>query len=94
MSRVNFIALAAVTVAAFVASSLWYSPFLFGRQFVELSDVTGNAQPNALRATSELLRTFVLALVIARLMLSLNVADWKTALGFGLCYGLAFQWFY
>ena len=84
MSRVNFIVLAAVAVVAFFASSLWYSPLLFGRRFVEFSGVNANAQPNALRALCELLRTFVLALVIARIVLPLNIADWKTAMGLGL----------
>jgi hypothetical protein len=49
MNRVNFIALGVVAVVAFVASSLWYSPLLFGRQFVELSGVAGSPQPNAVR---------------------------------------------
>ncbi len=53
MNRVNFIALGVVAVVAFVASSLWYSPLLFGRQFVELSGVAGSPQPNAVKALSE-----------------------------------------
>jgi hypothetical protein len=84
MRRINFIALAAVAIVAFVASSLWYSPLLFGREFLELSGTNAASQPNALKALCELLRTFVLAYVIARLMLRLDIADWRTALGMGL----------
>jgi hypothetical protein len=84
MNRVNFIALAAVAVVAFIASSLWYSPLLFGRQFIELSGITASPHPNAVKALCELLRTFVLAYVIAHLILRLNVIDWKAALGIGL----------
>ena len=84
MNRVNFIALGVVAVVAFVASSLWYSPLLFGRQFVELSGVAGSPQPNAVKALCELLRTFVLAYVIARLIVRLNVTEWRAALGVGL----------
>lgn len=78
----NYLALVVVVLVAFVASSLWYSPLLFGRQFLELSGVT-TAAPNAAKALCELLRTFVLALVIARLVLMLNIADWKGALRLG-----------
>ena len=77
MNRVNFLALAVIAVIAFFASSIWYSPLLFGRQFLELSGTTASPQPNALKALCGLLRTFILAYVIARLILRLNVADWK-----------------
>lgn len=73
-----------MAVVAFVASSLWYNPLLFGRQFVELSGVAGSPQPNAVKALCELLRTFVLAYVIARLIVRLNVTEWRAALGVGL----------
>ena len=66
------------------ASSLWYNALLFGRQFVELSGVAGSPQPNAVKALCELLRTFVLAYVIARLIVRLNVTEWRAALGVGL----------
>jgi hypothetical protein len=84
MKRINFVALAVLTVIAFVASSIWYSPFLFGRQFLQLSGVTASAHPSPVKALFELLRTFVLALVIVRLVLRLDIADWKRALGLGL----------
>ena len=84
IKRISFIALAVVTLVVFVASSIWYSPVLFGRQFFELSGVTASAHPSAVKALFELLRTFVLAFVIAHLVLRLNVADWKQAVGLGL----------
>lgn len=90
MTRVNFLALAVITVIVFIASSIWYSPILFGRQFLALSGTAGNSQPNALKALCELLRTFILAYVIARLILRLNVAGWKDALGLGLFLWLGF----
>jgi len=84
MKRISFVALAVVTLVVFVASSIWYSPFLFGRQFLELSGATANAHPSPVNALFEFLRTFVLAFVIAHLLLRLNVADWKQAVGLGL----------
>lgn len=86
MPRVNLLALAAATILAFVASSLWYSPLLFGRQFLELSGIP-QSQPNAVKALLELTRTSILAYVIARLLMMLNIADWKGALRLGLGYG-------
>lgn len=84
MKRVNFVALAVVIVAVFVASSIWYSPLLFGRQFLELSGATASAHPSPVKGLFELLRTFVLAFVIAQLVFRLNIADWKRAVGLGL----------
>lgn len=90
MNRVNFLALAVVAVIAFFASSIWYSPLLFGRQFLELSGATASPHPNALKALCELVRTFVLAYVIARLIVRLNIADWKDALGLGVWLWIGF----
>ena len=49
MNRVNFLALAIITVMAFFASSIWYSTLLFGPEFLELSGATAGPQPNALK---------------------------------------------
>lgn len=84
MNRVNFLALSVVVVVAFIASSLWYSPLLFGRQFLELSGLATAPSPNAAKALCELFRTFVLAYVVAHLVLRLNIADWRGALRLGL----------
>jgi hypothetical protein len=90
MNRANFLALAVITVIVFIASSIWYSPVLFGRQFLELSGANANPQPNAMKALFELVRTFLLAYVIARLILRLNVVDWQGALGLGLWLWIGF----
>jgi hypothetical protein len=82
--RVNFVALAVITMAVFVARSIWYSPLLFGRQFLELSGATASAHPSPVKGLFELLRTFVLAFVIAQLVFRLNIADWRQAVGLGL----------
>jgi hypothetical protein len=83
MFRVNFLAVFVVVVVAFIASSLWYSPLLFGREFLELSAMTANAGPNVLRVVCEFLRTFVLAYVLAHRVGMLQVSDWKRALQLG-----------
>ena len=68
MKRLNFVALAVLTVVAFVSSSIWYCPLLFGRQILALSGVTASAQPSPTKAVFELLRTLVLAFIIAGLV--------------------------
>jgi hypothetical protein len=90
VKSINFLALALVVVVVFVASLIWYSPLLFGRQFLELSGVAATPHPNAVKALLDLLRTFVLAYVIARLLIHLNVAGWKIALVWGLWLWIGF----
>jgi hypothetical protein len=41
-------------VCAFAASSLWYSPVLFGRQFLALTGVTTSAKPDGLKIAAEM----------------------------------------
>ena len=90
MFRVNYIALALLVVVAFIASSVWYSPLMFGRQFIELSGVPAGTGPNWVKAALEIIRTFILAWVITRLVLLLNAADWKSALRLGIVLWIGF----
>jgi hypothetical protein len=90
MNRVNFPALSVVVFVAFIASSLWYSPLLFGREFQKLSGVAASPSPHAAKVLCELLRTFVLAYVIARLVLLLNISNWKDSLRLGLWLWIGF----
>ena len=88
MIRVNYFALTVVVIVAFIASSVWYSPLMFGREFMELSGVS--ASPNWAKVVCELVRTFVLAYVIARLVLLLNVVNPKSALRLGIWLWIGF----
>ena len=90
MNRVKFLALAVIVIIVFFASSIWYSPLLFGRQFLELSGAATSPHPNALKALCEGLRTYILACVVARLILRLDIVDWKGALGLGLWLWIGF----
>jgi hypothetical protein len=90
MVRVNFVALTIVVVVAFIASSLWYSPLLFGHQFLELSGFSVAPHPSAVKAICELFRTFILGYVLARLISLLGIKNLKSALTFGLWLWLGF----
>src|SRR5260370_39763727 len=58
-TRTTGVILAAV--CAFVASSLWYSPVLFGRQFLELSGVVAASKPIVSKIAGEMVRNLLLA---------------------------------
>jgi hypothetical protein len=90
MIRINYFAIALLVVVAFIASSVWYSALMFGREFTELSGVSASAHPNWLKIVCELIRTFVLAYVITRLVLLLNVANSKDALRLGIWLWIGF----
>jgi hypothetical protein len=87
--RINYFALVVAVVAAFVASSLWYSPLLFGRQFLELSGVAPSG-PNAGKIAGELVRTGILAYVLGRVLMLCRAADWKAAVRLGLWLWIGF----
>ena len=90
MIRVNYFVIALVVLVAFVASSVWYSPLMFGREFLELSGVSASASPNPVKVICELIRTFILAYVIAWLVVQLNVSNTRAALGLGLWLWIGF----
>jgi hypothetical protein len=90
MVRMNYFALVVAVIAALVASSLWYSPLLFGKQFMELSGVGPTAGPNAGKIAGELARNFILAYVLGRFVVLLNVADSKDALNLGVWLWIGF----
>jgi hypothetical protein len=80
----------ASVIAAFVASSVWYSPLLFGKQFMELSGVGPSAGPNVGKVVGELGRNLILAYVLGRFVVLLEVVDWKGALNLGVWLWIGF----
>lgn len=92
--RISYAAVVAAVVAAFVISSIWYGPFLFGKQLTELRDVspasaTDTSMP-AWKVLVELVRELVVAYVLARLVVLAGVVDWKGALSLGFWMWLGF----
>ncbi len=83
--RLNYLAIAAATVVAFIEGSLYYSPLMFGPLWMRLSGM----DPSAVKVSSwavvaELARDFVLTYVVARLVARLTDATWRSATGLGL----------
>lgn len=92
--RINYWAVMAAVVAAFAVSSMWYSPFLFGRQWMELRAVIPAATTEAgmpvWKVLVELVRELVVGYVLARIVLMGGVVDWKGALRLGFLAWLGF----
>jgi hypothetical protein len=82
----NIAAIGAAAVVAFAISSAWY--VVFGGQRAALSPglqgVAADARPSAWKVGVELLRSLVLAAVLAGLASRIGVADWTGALLLGL----------
>lgn len=83
--HVNFLAVGSAAVAAFVFSSLYYSPIGIGNLWRAV-DPASNAgmKPSILLALSELVRTVAVTYVLARILARLGSSDWKEALRLSL----------
>lgn len=90
MPRRKLIGIVLASVCAFVASSLWYSHVLFGRQFLALSGVAVSAKPDVLNTVAEILRNLLLAFVISWLLTRQKASRLRAALGLAAMLWLGF----
>jgi hypothetical protein len=83
--RINIWAIIVAAIAAFILSSLYYSPLLLGNVWraVDPAAMAG-AKPSMAKAFIEIARTVVIAFVIARLMTLLGGSDLRSALQLAL----------
>ena len=80
MFRVNYWAIVVAAVAAFVMSSLYYSPLLLGGVWRSVDPVaTAGMAPSIGKILGEIVRTLVITFVVARLITLLGSTDWKSA---------------
>jgi len=96
MFGVNYFAVVAAAVAAFVMSSIWYT--IFGKARMELLDQDPRATADmrkvpAWKKATELVRELVITYVVARFVVMLGVVDWGAAvdLGVWLWFGFVFM---
>ena len=90
MIRTRTTAVILAAVCAFVASSLWYSPVLFGRQFVELSGVVAASTPIVNKVAGEMLRNLLLASSILWLLTRQKLAKLRSLLVFDMILWIGF----
>jgi hypothetical protein len=91
MPKVNYWAVLAAAVTAIVVGAAWYSPVLFGNAWMDLRGIApgaAGARPPVWELFAELLRSVVIAYVLARFMALQGVTNWKGALRVG-----AWAWF-
>lgn len=93
-SNVSYTAIAVALFSALVVSSVWYSPLLFGRQWMEVSGANGagavNAGIPAWKSLIDLVRELVVVYVLARFIRGLGIVDWKKALEVGFWVWIGF----
>jgi len=93
-SRISYLAMVAALLAAAAVSSFWYSPLLFGKQWMELSGTnragTRNTTLHAWKVSIDLVRELVVIYVFGRFVSNLRIVDWKGALSLGLWMWLGF----
>jgi len=83
MIDLNPLAIAVAVVAAFVLSSVYYA--VTGSQLAALSDAYAEtARPPAWKILAELVRSLVVALVLAGLVSLLEITDWRGGVLLGL----------
>ena len=94
MFGINYWAVVVASVAAFLASTVWY--LVFAKQWRELSAAKSGAtdnrarHPNPMLMLSEIIRNLILALVLAYLVLHLGEVTWIHALLLGFILWLGF----
>ncbi|MGH2546983.1 MAG: DUF1761 domain-containing protein [Actinomycetota bacterium] len=91
MIDVNYVALGVATVVAFVLSTAYY--IAFGRQYAELrglSPEAAAARPPAWKVVLELVRSLLVASVVAGLADLLEITDWAEAATLAISLWVAF----
>ncbi len=85
MLKLNYWAIVVAAFAAFVMSSLYYSPLLLGNVWraVDPGPAAG-ASPSIGKVAAEIARTLVITYVLARLIALLGNGGWKGAVGLAL----------
>jgi len=79
MAKVNFVAIVVAAIAAFVMSSLYYSPLLLGNVWRALDPVATGTRPSPAKGFGEFVRTIVITFVLAHVFELLGGRDWKSA---------------
>lgn len=94
MLGINYWAIVVATVAAFVVSSVWYSPLLFGKVYLALRGLDPAATAEMAMPVGailgELIRSLVVAYVLARFVVLLGVVNWMGAVQLGVWLWIGF----
>lgn len=87
--EINYLAVVVAAVAAFVVSAVWYG--VLGGQLARLNDAyADSARPPAWKVLVELVRSLVVAAVLAGLTVEVGIAGWAGAVVLGLALWIGF----
>ena len=82
MRKINYWAVVVAAFAAFVMSSLYYSPLLLGNVWRAVDPgPAASASPSIGKVVAETARILVITYVLARLIALLGNGNWKSAVG-------------
>jgi hypothetical protein len=95
MVHVNYLAVLVAAIIVFVLGWLWYSPLLFYKPWMRArgmdpAAVMAGAKMPAGKLVIEVVRCFVLAYIIARLVALLGIGSWMGAVHFGVMLWIGF----
>ncbi len=94
MPGLNYWAVLVAALVAFAVGALWYSAPMFGNKATELRGLDPAAMADQSvpvgKILGELVRSLIVASVLAILVARLGIADWKSAAGFGLLVWIGF----
>lgn len=88
--KINYWAVVATGIAAFLLSILWYSPFMFGQIWEQYRHAPNPAIPQWTMAFAPL-RELIVSYALALLVVRLNLKDWKATTKLMLLLWLAFH---
>lgn len=93
MFEINFVAVIAATVAAFMMGAVWNS-VLFGNMIMKLQDPSWDAsedtRPPMWKLFIEFVRCFIVAFVLAYFVVQFDVAGWVGAVQLGALVWIGF----
>jgi hypothetical protein len=93
MLEMNYLAIVAAAVAAFVVSMVWY--IVFGNAMMKLQGLKADAmaamnKPQTWKMLVEIVRSLVLGYVLGRLVAILGVVEWMGAVQLGVWVWIGF----
>ena len=93
MLGINYLAVVVAAVAAFVVSTVWY--IVFGKEMMKLQGVKPDAMadmetPQPWKILVEIVRSLVVAYVLARFVVLLGVVEWMGAVQLGVWVWIGF----
>jgi len=95
MLNLNYRAVVAAAVAAILIGALWYSPLLFGNEYMVVRGANPSAAAGQSISSAEILsdvaKNAVVAFVLSRVVVRLGVVGWKDAVHLALWVRGGFQ---